>query len=92
MDVKSAASVLDAVKAPSNTRLKIIAMVTEKKESKQRTVLTVEDLKASAIVLIPQNASQDLQKKVRAPSTPARPSHLPQRRQDQKQPALLLKT
>ena len=65
MDVKSAASVLDAVKAPSNTRLKIIAMVTEKRESKQKTVLTVEDLKASAIVLVTQNASQDLQKKVR---------------------------
>jgi DNA polymerase II small subunit len=65
MDVKSAASVLDAVKAPSNTRLKIIAMVTEKRESKQKTVLTVEDLKASAIVLVTQNAPQDLQKKVR---------------------------
>jgi DNA polymerase II small subunit len=63
LDVKSAASVLDAVKAQPNTRLKIIAMITEKRDSKQKTVLTVEDLKASAIVLIPQNASTDLQRK-----------------------------
>jgi DNA polymerase II small subunit len=65
MDVKSAASVLDAVKAQSNTRLKIIAMVTEKRESKQKTVLTVEDLKASAVVLVTQNAPQELQRKAR---------------------------
>jgi DNA polymerase II small subunit len=66
MDVKSAASVLDAVKAQSNTRLKIIGMITEKKESPQKTVLTVEDLNASAIVLVPQNAPPDLQRKARA--------------------------
>jgi DNA polymerase II small subunit len=65
MDVKSAASVLDAVRAQPNTRLKIIGMVTEKRESKQKTVLTVEDLKASAIVLVAQNAPPDLQKKAR---------------------------
>lgn len=65
IDVKSAASVLDAVRAQPNTRLKIIGMITEKRESKQKTVLTVEDLKASAIVLVPQNASQDLQRKAR---------------------------
>ena len=64
MDVKSAASVMDAVKAQPNARLKIICMVTEKRESKQKTFLTVEDLKASTSVLVPQNASSDLQSKV----------------------------
>ena len=65
MDVKSAASVIDAVKALPNTRLKLIGMVTERRESKQKTFLTVEDLKASTTILIPQNASVELQRKTR---------------------------
>jgi DNA polymerase II small subunit len=65
MDVKSATSVIDAVKAQPNARLKIIGMVTERRESKQRTFLTVEDMKASTTILVPQNASLDLQKKTR---------------------------
>lgn len=65
IDVKSAASVQDALRAQPNTRLKIIVMITEKRESKEKMVLTVEDLKASATVLVPQNAPQELQKKAR---------------------------
>jgi len=65
MDAKGAASILDALKAPANTRLKIIGMVTEKRESKQRTLLSVEDLHASAMVLVPQNAPEELLKKAR---------------------------
>jgi DNA polymerase II small subunit len=65
MDVKSAASVMDALRSQSGTRLKIIGMITEKRESKQKTILTVEDLTASITVLVPQNASSDLQKKAR---------------------------
>jgi len=63
IDVKSAASIMDAVKAPPNTKLKIIAMITEKRESKQRIILTVEDLQANATVLVSQNAPQELMKK-----------------------------
>lgn len=63
MDVKSATSIMDAIKAQPNTRLKIIGMITDKRESKQKAILTVEDLKASATVLIPQNAPQEVQKK-----------------------------
>jgi DNA polymerase II small subunit len=65
MDVKSAASILDALRAPANTKLKIIGMVTEKRESKQRTIVTVEDLQASVTVLVPQNASEELQRRAR---------------------------
>lgn len=65
MDVKSATSVMDALRAQSGTRLKIIGMITEKRESKQKIILTVEDLTASMTVLVPQNASSDLQKKAR---------------------------
>jgi DNA polymerase II small subunit len=66
IDVKSATSIIDAFKAPANTRLKIIGMITEKRESKQRTILTVEDLHASATVLVPQNAPQEVQKRARS--------------------------
>lgn len=65
IDVKAAASIIDALKAPANTKLKIIGIITEKRESKQRIILTVEDLQANATVLVPQNASQELLKKAR---------------------------
>jgi DNA polymerase II small subunit len=63
MDVKSAASIIDALKAPVNTRLKIIGMITEKRESKQKILLNVEDFHANTMVLVPQNAPDVLQKK-----------------------------
>lgn len=65
MDVKAAASIIDALKSPANTRLKIVCMVTDKRESKQRIILAVEDLQANAIALVPQNASQELLEKAR---------------------------
>ncbi len=65
IDVKAAASIIDALRAPANTKLKIIGIITEKRESKQRIILTVEDLQANAIVLVPQNAPQELVKKAR---------------------------
>jgi DNA polymerase II small subunit len=65
VDVKSAASILDALRAPANTRLKIICMITEKRESQKKVILTVEDLYANAIALVPQNAPEELLKKAR---------------------------
>ncbi len=65
IDVKTAASIIDALKAPANMKLKIIGMITERRESKQRIILTVEDLHANATVLVPQNAPQELMKKAR---------------------------
>lgn len=65
IDVKSATSVMDALKAPANTKLKIIGMLTKKRESKQKILLTVEDLHANTLVLVPQNAPQKLLKKAR---------------------------
>jgi DNA polymerase II small subunit len=66
MDVKAATSVIDALKSPANTRLKIVCMVTDRRESKQRIILAVEDLQASTIALVPQNASQELLAKARS--------------------------
>jgi DNA polymerase II small subunit len=65
MDVKSAASVIDALKASANVRLKIVGMVTEKRESQQKILLTVEDLHANVTVLVPQNASTEVMEKAR---------------------------
>ena len=66
IDVKSATSIVEALKAHSNARLKIIGMITEKRESKQRTILTVEDLRSSITVLVPQNADPQVQTKARS--------------------------
>lgn len=65
IDVKTAASVIDALRAPANTRLKIICMITEKRESKNRTILTVEDLQTSATVLVAGSASSEVHMKAR---------------------------
>ena len=65
MDVKSAASVIDALKAPASTKLKIIGMLTEKRELKQKILLTVEDLHANARVLVLQSPSAELLGKAR---------------------------
>jgi DNA polymerase II small subunit len=65
MDVKSAASIIDALKAPANTKLKIIGMITERREAKQKILLTVEDFHASSLVLVPQNSSAELLEKAR---------------------------
>jgi len=66
IDVKTAASIIDALKAQPNSKLKIIGMVTEKRESKQRTILTLEDLQANITVLVPQNAPEEVKKKARS--------------------------
>jgi len=65
IDVKSATSVSDALRSQMSTRLKTVGMITDKREFRQKTILTIEDLEASATVLVPRNASQELQKKAR---------------------------
>jgi len=48
IDVKAATPIQEAAKSQPRAKLKIICMITEKRESKQNIVLTVEDLQASA--------------------------------------------
>lgn len=60
IDVKSATSIIEALKASPNTKLKIIGMVTEKREFKQKIILVIEDLQAVATLLVPQNAPKEL--------------------------------
>ncbi|UCF58573.1 MAG: DNA-directed DNA polymerase II small subunit [Candidatus Bathyarchaeota archaeon] len=63
MDVKDATSISEALKSSANTKVKIIGMITEKRERKQRVFLTVEDLEASATVLVSPSTSQEVIKK-----------------------------
>jgi DNA polymerase II small subunit len=63
MDVKAATPILEALKSPAKTKMKIIGMVTEKREAKQQMMVTIEDLEASATILVPSKASEELHKK-----------------------------
>ncbi|MGO8806643.1 MAG: DNA-directed DNA polymerase II small subunit [Candidatus Bathyarchaeia archaeon] len=63
IDVRAATPILEALKSPAKTKLKIICMVSEKRDSKNHIVLSVEDLQGTATVLIPQKAPEDVRKK-----------------------------
>lgn len=60
IDARDATTISEALRVPTNSKLKIIGMVTDKRESKQRTFLRVEDNEASVTVLVPS----DLEKSV----------------------------
>jgi len=63
IDARSATSIIDALKAPAKAKLKIIAMITNRRELRRRIILTIEDLHANATVLVTQNAPEKLRKK-----------------------------
>jgi len=63
MDVKAATPIVEALKSQPKTKLKIICMLIEKRDSKNNTILSVEDLQGSATVLVPQKAPEEVKKK-----------------------------
>jgi DNA polymerase II small subunit len=63
IDVKAATPISEALKSPAKTKLKIICMVTEKRESKRNMILTVEDLQATTTILVTHNAREELHRK-----------------------------
>jgi len=65
IDVRAATPIAEAAKAPAKTKLKIIGMVVEKREAKKQILLTIEDLQASATILISHNAPEELHRKTR---------------------------
>lgn len=65
MDTKDALTISDALKAQANSKVKIIGMITEKRESKERLFLRVEDLEASATVLVSPSKNRKIVKKAR---------------------------
>jgi DNA polymerase II small subunit len=66
MDTKDARLISEALKAPVNSKVKIIGMVTDRRESKQRIFLRFEDLDASVTVLVPQNVTPEVMERARA--------------------------
>lgn len=63
IDVKAATPILEALKSPPKTKLKIICMITEKRDSKNYMILSVEDLQGTATVLVSQKAPEEVRKK-----------------------------
>jgi DNA polymerase II small subunit len=63
IDVRAATPISEAVKSPPKAKLKIICMITEKRESKRNTILTVEDLQTTATILVTHNATEELHRK-----------------------------
>ncbi len=63
IDVRAATPILEALKSPPKTKLKIICMISEKRDSKNHLVLSVEDLQGTATVLVPQKAPEEVRKK-----------------------------
>jgi DNA polymerase II small subunit len=66
IDAKNAMPISEALKSSVNSKVKIIGMVTEKRESKGRIFLRFEDLEASVTVLVPQNVSKEVMAKARS--------------------------
>ena len=66
MDAKDATSITEALKAPLNAKVKVIGIVTEKRESKQRTFLRLEDTESTVTVMIYQNLESSVHERVQA--------------------------
>jgi DNA polymerase II small subunit len=63
IDARAATPIREALKSQPKTKLKIIGMLTEKRDSKQQTILSIEDLNSNATVLIPNKAPEEVKKK-----------------------------
>jgi len=66
MDAKDATPISEVLKAPTNSKVKVIGMLTEKRESKQRTFLRLEDPEASVTVLVYANLDRSVLERVHA--------------------------
>ena len=65
MDTKDATSIREVFRAASNSKIKTICIVTEKRESKNGIFLGIEDLECSTTVLVPSNSHQGLLERVK---------------------------
>jgi len=63
MDIRGATPIREALKSPPKSKLKLIGMVTEKRDAKQQLLVTIEDLDSSATILVPTKASEEVQAK-----------------------------
>ena len=65
IDVKSATKIKEALKTPIKSKVKIIGMITEKREIKNQIFLTIEDLESSTTILVSRKAPSRVHKKAR---------------------------
>ena len=63
MDVKAATPITEALKSQPKTKLKIICMLTEKRDSKNNMILQVEDLGGTATILVSNKLPEDIKKR-----------------------------
>jgi len=66
IDAREAMPISEALKAPKNSRVKVIGMLAEKRESKQRIFLRIEDLNATVTVFVPQSLDEKTRAKVQS--------------------------
>jgi DNA polymerase II small subunit len=65
IDVKDAVSIAEALKTSANSKAKVIAIITEKREIKGKIILKIEDLEANATVLVSPNTNPEVMEKAR---------------------------
>jgi len=65
MDTRDASSIPEALKAPPNSKVKVIGMITEKREHQQKLFFRIEDLEAEATVLVSPRINQETLEKAR---------------------------
>jgi len=63
IDIKDAVSITEALKASWNSKIKVIAIITEKREIKGKIILKIEDLEANATVLVSPSTNPEVMKK-----------------------------
>ena len=63
IDVRAATPIIEALKSPAKTKLKIVCMISDKRDSKNHIVLSVEDLQGTATVLVPRRAPEEVRKR-----------------------------
>ncbi|UCG45205.1 MAG: DNA-directed DNA polymerase II small subunit [Candidatus Bathyarchaeota archaeon] len=65
IDAKDAISISEALKSSTNSKVKVIGMITEKREHEQRIFLTIEDLETNTTVLVSPRINKEVVKKAR---------------------------
>lgn len=66
VDARDASTIKNAFRNPPHSKVKIIGMVSEKRETKGKLIIRIEDPETSATVLVPQNAKPELTEKARS--------------------------
>lgn len=66
MDAKDATSISEALRASPKSKVKVIGMLTDRRESKQRVFLRLEDTEASITVMVYSNLEASIRERVQA--------------------------